>query len=117
MSVVLGGKIPDTTPTFPAKLLSKSNLREEVLRIIDFLRFDHIPVETLDGEILPMFAFRYTREKSTMFQPRSVMWLNGFQFLGMGIIGNGRRLMMETTVRDGNDDDDGCKGVSLIRKI
>ena len=95
----------------------KTNLREEVLRIIDFLGFDNIPVEALDREILPMFAFRYMREKSTMFQPRSVTWLNGFQFLRMGVSGDGRRLMMETTVRDGNDDDDGCKGVSLMRKF
>ena len=95
----------------------KSNLREEVLRIIDFLGLDHIPVEALDGEILPMFDFCYMREKSTMFQPRSVTWLNGFQFLRMGVIGDGRRLMMDTTVYDDNHDDDGCKGVSLIRKF
>jgi hypothetical protein len=95
----------------------KSNLREEVLRIIEVLGLDHIPVEALDGEILPMFDFRYMREKSTMFQPRSVTWLNGFQFLRMGVVGDGRRLMMETTVRDNNDDDDCCKGVSLMRKF
>ena len=100
------------TPVFP-----KSNLQKEVLRIIDFLGFNHITVEALGGEILLMFAFCYMREKSMMFQPKSVTWLHGFQFLKMGVISDWRRLMMEATVCDGNDDDDGCKGVSLMRKF
>ena len=51
-----------------------------------------------------------------MFQPRSVTWLNGFQFLRMGIVGDGRKMMMETTVRDG-DHDDGSEGDgSLMRQ-
>lgn len=48
-----------------------------------------------------------------MFQPKSVTWLNGFQFLRMGVVGDGRRMMTETTVHDDNDDDG--KRVSLIR--
>jgi hypothetical protein len=89
----------------------KSNLREEVLRIIDFLGLDAIPEEALDVDILPKFDFCYMKENSKVFQPRSVTWLNGFQFLRMGVVGDGRKKMMETTaVRDGNCDNDGSKG-------
>jgi hypothetical protein len=113
-----GGGIPPRHR--PLLLISyemmKSNLRGEVLRIIDFLGLDAITKESLHAEILPKFDFRFMRENSIMFQPRSVTWLNGFQFLRMGIVGDGRKMMMETTVRDG-DHDDGSEGDgSLMRQ-
>lgn len=50
-----------------------------------------------------------------MFQPKSVTWLNDFQFLRRGIVGDGKSLMMETPAvpndNNNNDhDDDNCVG-------
>ena len=108
----------------PLLLLSyermKTNMLEEVLRIIDFLNLDAIPIETLKKEILPTFTFHYMKERSTMFQPKSVTWLNGFQFLRRGIVGDGKRLMMETPAihqNENNDHEDNCgsgKDMSLL---
>eukprot|EP00571_Detonula_confervacea_P002641 CAMPEP_0172321468 /NCGR_PEP_ID=MMETSP1058-20130122/43510_1 /TAXON_ID=83371 /ORGANISM="Detonula confervacea, Strain CCMP 353" /LENGTH=349 /DNA_ID=CAMNT_0013036987 /DNA_START=151 /DNA_END=1197 /DNA_ORIENTATION=- len=88
----------------PLLLLSyekmKENLREEVLRIIDFLNLDNISIEVLDEEILPTFDFQSMKENAHRFQPKSVTWLNGYQFLRKGIAGDGKKMMMETTTHD-----------------
>jgi len=85
----------------PLLLLSyenmKTNLRQEVLKIIDFLQLSNISMDVLDKELLPTFAFQYMKENSHLFQPKSVTWLNEFQFLRKGEIGDGTKmLMMET---------------------
>jgi hypothetical protein len=96
----------------PLLLLSyenmKSNLRHEILRIITFLNLTNIPMDVLDTEILPSFSFHVMKDNIQKFQPKSVGWLNGFQFLRRGVSGDGRMLMMND--RDGcsnNDDNDG----------
>ncbi|KAL9182466.1 hypothetical protein ACHAXT_013118 [Thalassiosira profunda] len=83
----------------PLLLLSyermKSDLRAEVSRIVRFLQLDCISDEALDA-LLPTFSFREMRGKSSKFQPRSVTWLNEYQFLRKGVAGDGRRLFAET---------------------
>lgn len=86
----------------PLLLLSyekmKTNLRQEVLKIIEFLQLDNISTQVLDEELLPTFGFQFMKENARMFQPKSVTWLNGFQFLRRGEIGDGTKmLLMETT--------------------
>jgi hypothetical protein len=98
----------------PLLLLSyenmKSNLRASILRIISFLNLINIPMDVLDTEILPSFTFHVMKDNIEKFQPKSVGWLNGFQFLRRGVSGDGRMLMMMND-RDGggsnNDNDDG----------
>ena len=97
----------------PLLLLSyerlKENLRDEVLRIIDFLNLKHISNEVLEKELLPSFEFASMKANSNKFQPLSVTWLNGYQFLRKGVIGDGKKLMMETMVYDEHE-----KKVSLM---
>ena len=66
-------------------------------------------MEVLDTEILPSFTFNVMKDNIQKFQPKSVGWLNDFQFLRRGVSGDGRMLMMSD--RDGggcsNNDDDG----------
>jgi hypothetical protein len=86
----------------PLLLLSyenmKTNLRQEVLKIIDFLQLSNISMDVLDKELLPTFGFQHMKANSHLFQPKSVTWLNDFQFLRKGEIGDGTKmLMMETT--------------------
>ena len=82
----------------PLLLLSyehlKSNLRSEVLRIITFLNLTHIPQHVLDEEILPSFEFNDMKRNIDKFQPKSVGWLNGFQFLRRGVTGDGKKLLL-----------------------
>ncbi len=78
----------------------KTNLRQEVLKIIDFLQLDNISMKVLDTELLPTFGFQFMKENSHMFQPKSVTWLNEYQFLRKGEIGDGTKMLlmlMETT--------------------
>lgn len=85
----------------PLLLLSyedmKCNLREQVFLIMNFLNLNQIPVEVLDNEILPMFDFQSMKANAHRFQPKSVTWLNGFQFLRKGESGEGRALMGDST--------------------
>ena len=82
----------------PLLLLSyermKTNLREEVMRIMQFLNLTHIPVKELDDTILPSFEFASMKENIHRFQPKSVTWLNDFQFLRRGESGDGKALLM-----------------------
>ena len=91
----------------PLLLLSyermKSNLQTEVLRIISFLNLTHIPLDVLTDELLPSFEFNSMKNDIDKFQPKSVGWLNGFQFLRRGVTGDGRRLMLITGGDDCND--------------
>jgi len=88
----------------PLLLLSyealKHNLHTEVQRIISFLNLKHIPSHILDNELLPSFTFDSMKNNSSKFQPKSVTWLNDYQFLRKGIVGDGRELMMTTKVYD-----------------
>eukprot|EP00581_Thalassiosira_minuscula_P012982 CAMPEP_0183722316 /NCGR_PEP_ID=MMETSP0737-20130205/14310_1 /TAXON_ID=385413 /ORGANISM="Thalassiosira miniscula, Strain CCMP1093" /LENGTH=367 /DNA_ID=CAMNT_0025952457 /DNA_START=25 /DNA_END=1124 /DNA_ORIENTATION=- len=70
----------------------KANLQNEVLRIIDFLDLT-IPTEVLDNELLPSFHFQNMKNNIDKFQPKSVTWLNGYNFLRRGESGGGRSLM------------------------
>lgn len=79
----------------------KANLRQEVLRIIDFLDLTHISMDVLDNEILPTFDFRSMKVNSHKFQPKSVTWLNGYQFLRKGASGDGKSMFRETVNGDG----------------
>lgn len=72
----------------------KTNLRQEVLKIIDFLQLDNISMKVLDTELLPTFGFQFMKENSHMFQPKSVTWLNGYQFLRKGEIGDGTKMLL-----------------------
>ncbi|KAL7463343.1 hypothetical protein ACHAXS_005021 [Conticribra weissflogii] len=87
----------------PLMLLSyqdmKINLREQVLRIIDFLGLC-IPLDVVDNELLPTFGFQSMKENSHRFQPKSVTWLNGFQFLRNGEIGDGKKLTLAVEDKD-----------------
>jgi len=91
----------------PLLLLSyeqlKSSLRTEVHRIISFLNLTHIPMHVLNEELLPSFEFHSMKNNIHKFQPKSVGWLNGFQFLRRGVVGDGRRLMLLNS-KSGNDD-------------
>jgi len=86
----------------PLLLLSyealKHNLHAEVQRIISFLNLQHIPSHILENELLPSFTFASMKSNSSKFQPKSVTWLNDYQFLRKGIVGDGRELMMTTKV-------------------
>jgi len=86
----------------PLLLLSyealKHNLHAEVQRIISFLNLKHIPKHILENELLPSFTFTSMKSNSSKFQPKSVTWLNNYQFLRKGIVGDGRELMMTTKV-------------------
>jgi hypothetical protein len=103
----------DTTTTRtigrPLLLLSyermKSNLRKEVLRIMEFLQLNNIPMEALDNELLPSFEFESMKNDLDRFQPKSVTWLNGFTFLRRGESGDGQRMMAGaiSTVDDGEE--------------
>ena len=88
----------------PLLLLSyealKHNLYAEVQRIISFLNLKHIPSDVLENELLPSFTFTSMKSNSSKFQPKSVTWLNNYQFLRKGIVGDGRELMMTTKVYD-----------------
>jgi hypothetical protein len=90
----------------PLLLLSyeamKSNLRQEVLRIMEFLHLTNIPMKVLDNEILPTFEFQSMIDNIDRFQPRSVTWLNGFRFLRRGESGDGKAMMAAAV--DGSDD-------------
>ena len=81
----------------PLLLLSyqdmKVNLRQQVLRIINFLDLRNISMDMLDNEILPTFEFQSMKENIHKFQPKSVTWLNNFQFLRKGVVGDGKNLM------------------------
>lgn len=95
----------------PLLLLSyenmKSNLRNEILRIMTFLHLTNIPIDVLDTDILPSFTFNAMKNDIEKFQPKSVGWLNGFQFLRRGVSGDGRMLMMNDRggVGGGSDTD------------
>jgi len=78
----------------------KVNPRKEVLRIIDFLNLS-IPMEVLDNELLPSFQFQHMKNNIDKFQPRSVTWLNGYNFLRKGESGDGRALMAESRNQEG----------------
>jgi hypothetical protein len=80
----------------------KSNLRNEILRIMKFLNLASIPMEVLDNEILPTFEFQYMQQHSNKFQPKSVNWLNDYQFLRRGEIGDGKKMFMETPEETGD---------------
>ena len=88
----------------PLLLLSyealKHNLQLEVQRIISFLNLKHIPTHILENELLPSFTFASMKSNSSKFQPKSVTWLNNYQFLRKGIVGDGRELMLTTKVYD-----------------
>lgn len=88
----------------------KENLREEVLRIVDFLNLNNIPIEVLDT-LLPTFDFKSMKENAHIFQPKSVTWLNGYQFLRKGTTGDGKEMMMETKTT--YDDDEGGVGAVI----
>ena len=81
----------------PLLLLSyeqmKANLHTEVLRIISFLNLT-IPSHVLEDEILPSFEFSSMKNNIEKFQPKSVGWLNGFQFLRRGVTGDGKKLLL-----------------------
>lgn len=100
----------DTVNDQPLLLLSyekmKANLHIEVLRIISFLNLNHIPSHILEDEILPSFEFSSMKNNIEKFQPKSVGWLNGFQFLRRGVTGDGKKLLL----LNGNGSDDGDEG-------
>jgi len=85
-----------------------SNLKDEVLRIIHFLNLSHIPMNILKDEILPTFEFNSMKDNLEKFQPKSVGWLNGFQFLRKGVVGDGRRslILMNKGGNDNNSNKD-----------
>ena len=96
----------------PLLLLSyekmKSNLRQEVLKIMDFLNITNIPMDVLDKDILPSFEFDSMKRNIDRFQPQSVTWLNGFQFLRRGESGDGRSMMMMNAIQRGEDGSETC---------
>jgi hypothetical protein len=85
-----------------------SNLKDEVLCIIHFLNLSHIPMNILKDEILPTFEFNSMKDNLEKFQPKSVGWLNGFQFLRKGVVGDGRRslILMNKGGNDNNSNKD-----------
>jgi hypothetical protein len=89
----------------PLLLLSyekmKSNLHNEVFRIMSFLNLTHIPLDVLNEEILPSFDFDSMKKNIDKFQPKWVGWLDGFQFLRRGVTGDGMRLMLNSPSGDG----------------
>lgn len=93
----------------PLLLLSyekmKVNLRSEVLRIISFLNLTHIPSNILEEEILPSFEFSSMKSNIEKFQPKSVGWLNGFQFLRRGVAGDGKKLLLKKSTNDGGEEE------------
>lgn len=92
----------------PLLLLSyedmKLNLREHVLRIMEFLGLQNIPLDVLDNELLPTFDFHWMKENCHKFQPKSVTWLNGFQFLRNGKVGDGKKLIVVVEGKEGTND-------------
>ena len=91
----------------PLLLLSyekmKNNLRQEVIRIMKFLNLTNIPMDVLENDILPTFEFQAMKNDIQRFQPKSVTWLNNFQFLRRGESGDGRAMMVNAIrSRDGN---------------
>ncbi len=93
----------------PLLLLSyemmKADLRSEVLRIISFLNLTHIPSKVLEEEILPSFEFSSMKNNIDKFQPKSVGWLNGFQFLRRGVTGDGKKLLLKKSTNDGGEEE------------
>lgn len=102
----------------PLLLLSyermKSNLREEVLRVIEFLDLKNVSARMLDEEILPTLGFDHMREDLDRFQPRSVTWLNGYKFLRKGVTGDGRKLMAETSTAALESSENGEQTMTLM---
>ena len=66
----------------------RRDLRGEVRRIAAFLDL-RLPAGVLDDELLPSFRFAHMRDRIERFQPRSVTWLNGYNFLRKGTSGDG----------------------------
>jgi hypothetical protein len=103
-----GSRSNSTSSPQPLLLLSyeqlKSNLHTGIHRIISFLNLIHIPTHVLNEELLPSFEFNSMKNNIHKFQPKSVGWLNGFQFLRRGVVGDGRRLML--LLNDDYDNDD-----------
>ncbi|KAL7545425.1 hypothetical protein ACHAWF_008770 [Thalassiosira exigua] len=103
----------ESTNDKPLLLLSyermKSDLRGEVLRIIDFLNLDAIPDDVLEKELLPSFDFRAMKADAGRFQPRSVGWLNNYEFLRRGETGDGRRAFAAS-----DDGQEGLAGPPLV---
>ena len=60
-------------------------------------------MDVLDNDILPTFEFQAMKNDIQRFQPKSVTWLNDFQFLRRGESGDGKAMMTNAThPGDGN---------------
>ena len=63
-----------------------ADLSTVVLRIANFLELHLSPQDISD--LLPTFSFTHMKADLNRFQPRSVTWKNGFQFLRKGVAGD-----------------------------
>ena len=76
-----------------------SNLPLAVKRLVTFLDLYSIDDDQLQNELLPTFVFEYMKGELTKFQPRSVQWKNGFEFLRKGIAGDSVSVVTQDQVK------------------
>lgn len=70
-----------------------SNLRQELQRIISFLDLRYSD-EELD-EVLPLVSFEYMKAHKNQFEPISVPWKPGFEFIRRGQVGDHKMTFTE----------------------
>lgn len=61
-------------------------------QIIHHLELGHLQANknVVVDELLPTFSFAYMKAHASIFQPKSVGWLNQYQFLRKGIVGDSK---------------------------
>lgn len=75
-----------------------SDLSSVVQQLVAFLDLDSIDEDQLRNELIPTFTFGHMKGQLDKFQPRSVQWKNGFQFLRNGVAGDSRSVVAQDQV-------------------
>jgi hypothetical protein len=70
-----------------------SNLKEQVFRIISFLNLQYSDEEV--DAVLPYMSFAYMKANKHKFEPVSVPWKEGFEFIRKGIAGDHMTMFSE----------------------
>lgn len=63
-----------------------NNLKDQVLRILTFLSLSYSDEEV--DAVLPFMSFAYMKANKHKFEPISVQWKEGFEFIRKGVVGD-----------------------------
>jgi hypothetical protein len=75
-----------------------TNLAEEVKKLIAFLNLEYTTEEI--NHVCQYMSFEYMKEHKQQFEPISVPWKQGFEFIRKGQIGDHKTLFSESDVQD-----------------